>query len=200
MDDSNVDAWGAEFEQTISHIDFSPIFPQIIEIVEDSIDLNFSEGGRFGGGEWGGGTTQWIPSQRALRQGRVVKGIFKEGMTLADTSHLRDSIRVNISQQGTMIVIMIGSNLDYAAIHQYGGDITHGTRQQVLNFHKLKSGKKKGRTRFAKESKAQFSQKVSIGAATIHIVARPYLVVLEEDIQAILKLITEYIFQYLSTK
>lgn len=54
--------------------------------------------------------TPWLPSQRAITDG---------GMTLTDRGHLRDSI-VAASDATSAIA---GTNLIYAAIHQFGGTI-----------------------------------------------------------------------------
>jgi len=52
----------------------------------------------------------WKPSARAAQQG---------GRTLTDSSRLSDSITVRTSAHG----VEIGTNLSYAAIHQFGGKI-----------------------------------------------------------------------------
>ncbi len=53
---------------------------------------------------------KWEPSARALAEG---------GKTLTDTARLRDSI----DYAATPTKVMVGSNLPYARIHQYGGTI-----------------------------------------------------------------------------
>jgi phage virion morphogenesis protein len=52
----------------------------------------------------------WEPSERALAEG---------GKTLVDRGHLRDSITYFVHLDGT--AVEIGSNMVYAAIHQFGG-------------------------------------------------------------------------------
>jgi phage virion morphogenesis protein len=52
----------------------------------------------------------WLPSRRAIAEG---------GKTLTDKGHLRDSITYASSHDEAVI----GTNLIYAAIHQFGGTI-----------------------------------------------------------------------------
>ena len=52
----------------------------------------------------------WKPSYRAVRQ---------RGQTLRDTGRLRDSITHRVSPGGDEVAI--GTNVEYAAIHQFGG-------------------------------------------------------------------------------
>lgn len=52
----------------------------------------------------------WIPSERAL---------FEGGKTLVDHGHLRDSITYMVYLDGSGLEV--GTNLVYAAIHQFGG-------------------------------------------------------------------------------
>lgn len=55
--------------------------------------------------------SQWTPSARAEAEG---------GRTLTDKGHMRDSITYNMLGE---TVAEIGSNMIYAAIHQFGGTI-----------------------------------------------------------------------------
>lgn len=62
----------------------------------------------------------------------------------------------------------VGTNKRYAAIHQFGGEILIPSRDRIMNFKKFRSGKRKGKVRFAKEKDANFSQKVLGKSYTIH--------------------------------
>jgi phage gpG-like protein len=56
----------------------------------------------------------------------------------------------------------ISNDVPYAKVHNEGGEIQHGARQQVLHF------KKSGNiSRFSKEKHATHAQKVSVGAHTV---------------------------------
>jgi len=86
-----------------------------------------------------GGDPKWKPSKRA-KKGYVVKrgkrkGETKSGKTLQDTGRLRNSITYR-TQKGKII---IGTNVKYAAIHNFGGTIVvrggrkHGQPYLVTN-------------------------------------------------------------------
>jgi phage gpG-like protein len=89
----------------------SPVMPEIGEIIVSSVQTNFEVGGRHGtANDYGGSNSigTWTPSQRALDQG---------GQTLLDTGRLAASIVYAISGN----TLYIGTNVVYAAIHQFGG-------------------------------------------------------------------------------
>lgn len=86
-----------------------------------SVDLQFrAEGARFG--------AKWKPSRRALKQ---------RGQTLHDTGRLSESIVSGGVGAGSIYRLSessleIGSNLAYAAIHQFGGTIRQAARSDRL--------------------------------------------------------------------
>ncbi len=68
--------------------------------------------------------------------------------------------------------VEIGSNVPYAAIHQFGGQVMRPERRGVLRF---KVDMKTGKSRFAEQSKANFEQDATFRAGAVTIPARPYL-------------------------
>jgi len=78
----------------------------------------------------------------------------------------------SITYEATSRDVVVGSNLVYARIHQFGGDIQRQASRRTMNF---KVDKRTGRSRFARQSKANFQQDANVGAYTISIPARPYL-------------------------
>jgi len=137
-----------------------PLLSEIGKIVRDSVVTNFDLGGR---------PTKWIPSIRALKD---------NDKTLIDTGRLQRSINYQVSGKDT---VSVGTNVDYAAIHQLGGVIRHPARKRVLNFKIHKGGKNKGRILFAKAKKANYQETVQGKAYDIRIPARPFLMVQESD-------------------
>lgn len=92
--------------------DLSPIMEEIGEGMHSSIQRNFAVGGRFGNDNvFGGGTQQWIPSQRAIAEG---------GQTLKKTTSSGLAGSVDYRVEGNTIVI--GTNKVYGAIHHFGGE------------------------------------------------------------------------------
>jgi phage virion morphogenesis protein len=78
--------------------DMTPIMRQIAGIMQDAVEENFAQQGR----------PRWKPSARASREG---------GMTLQDTGRLAASI----TSRSTGNQAVVGTNVVYAAIHQFGG-------------------------------------------------------------------------------
>lgn len=70
---------------------------------------------------------------------------------------------------------VVGSNLAYAAIHQYGGEIKRKGGALQLHFKKFQRGPRKGKILFSKAGKATYGMKAQTGPYSIHIPARPWL-------------------------
>jgi len=66
----------------------------------------------------------WPQSRRAAEQTKVRDGVLVSGKTLVNFGHLRDSITYRAGPSS----VEIGSNLVYAAIHQFGGRAGRGKR------------------------------------------------------------------------
>lgn len=116
----------------------------------------------------------WPPSMRALAE---------NGETLTDTARLRQSITSRSGPTG----FEVGTNVVYAAIHQFGGTIHQPERQQTLYWHHAgdttKASWRGSRTfadwSFAKKSKANYSETHTVKAHDVKMPARPYLGVSE---------------------
>lgn len=70
---------------------------------------------------------------------------------------------------------VVGSNLPYAAIHQYGGEIKRKGGTLKLHFKKFQRGPRRGKTLFAKEDKATYGMRAAVGPYSIRIPARSWL-------------------------
>lgn len=119
----------------------------------------------------------WPPSLRVIAQG---------GKTLVLSSRLYRSITANASPTG----VEVGTNVVYAAIHQFGGPIQHAARTAVLHF---KTNQRSGTTRFAKPSKADRARKAEIGAHVQQMPARPFLGLDEDDPRTIQTIVENYV-------
>jgi phage gpG-like protein len=191
----DIDKLAQHLLNKVDTVDFSPAFGKIKQVVQTSIDRNFSEGGRFGSEKLGGGTEKWLPSKRAKKQ---------SGKTLTDTGQLAASIRVAITQQGKQVVIEVGSNKAYAAIHQFGGVVDVPAHSATSKLAR-KTDKETGKTsvRFAKRkrklSKNVTSRTYTIGAYSFTLPARPFLVLQDEDLTAIRNILVAHIIKTLKT-
>ncbi len=121
-----------------------PFFNDAGEILLRSVDKNFAAQGR---------PTRWKPSGRVKRDG---------GQTLSDTGRLRRSI----TREASATHAAVGTNVEYAAIHQFGGRIG----PHVIRPKKAKALKIPG---------IGFVAKVNHPGSTIP--ARPFLLVQDED-------------------
>lgn len=119
----------------------------------------------------------WPPSIRALATG---------GKTLIMTARLMRSITFNASATG----LELGSNVVYAAIHQFGGLVHHAARTAVLHF---KTNKRTGQSRFAKPGKADRARKAEIGAHTVRMPARPFIGLDDDDNREILRIADDWL-------
>ncbi len=112
----------------------------------------------------------WPPSFRALAE---------HGETLTDTARLRQSISSRVDPTG----FAVGTNMVYAAIHQFGGAIHQPERQQTLYWHHRgdttnadwQSSRTFADWRFAKKGKANYSETHTVKAHDVVMPARPYL-------------------------
>jgi phage virion morphogenesis protein len=93
----------------------------------------------------------------------------RSGKPLLDSGRLRDSIDSQTNGDG----VSIGTNVIYAAVHQFGHTFNRQARQHTLNFRQTRNGNVGNR--FVRANRANFSQQVTIGAHSVTIPARPFL-------------------------
>ncbi len=107
IEDSQVKAMLSQLQERAK--DCKPAFNLIGQIVRNSIIKNFMEGGR---------PTKWKLSKRAIKQ---------SGQTLLHTGRLRDSINSKAFANRAEV----GTNVIYAAIHQFGGKAGRGKKVTI---------------------------------------------------------------------
>jgi len=135
----------------------------IAETLFDSTKRRIEAGGPGPDGE------SWPPLSLAYLLVKKGKGMLRESNALIN------ELKPQVSPDGRLIVI--GSNVPYAAIHQLGGTIKKKARDGEVRLRKVG-----GRTQFAKKShKSARTLKVRFGEHTINIPARPYLGLSEGD-------------------
>jgi phage virion morphogenesis protein len=152
--------------------DATPLMRKIAGILEAETEANFAAQGR----------PSWLPLATATKRARLKKnkgsGVLR---ILQDSGRLSASISTDHGPD----YAQIGSNVAYAAIHQFGGTINHGARSQKVRLRTDRSGNllrqgDKGRKMnlavFAKNSHKRVRESWSqIDAYTVTIPARPYL-------------------------
>lgn len=104
FDDSEVTS--ALNQLLITGRDMSPVFDEFADFALSELAEQFQNSTDPYG-------FPWEKSERAIREA---------GQTLVDQTHLRDSFSVQKIKNG----VIIGSNMVYAAIHQFGGKTGRG--------------------------------------------------------------------------
>ncbi len=166
----------------------APILEQIGDIVISGVEENFAREGRYSSpGAWLGGGQKWRALRPSTLRRRKNKG--KDAKILQDTGTLAGSIAKTVTENS----VIVGTNLPYAAAHQFGARINMPARPRILHFRKYKKGQHKGKTLFARPEKAQFGQKVQGKAYMVTIPARPFLTIHPDDLQEIKDVLTGFV-------
>lgn len=122
---------------------------------------------------------KWPLSVRVMRQG---------GTTLRKNSRLLDSITSNVLPNG----FEAGTNVEYGAIHHFGGEIKHEARQSTVYFRQNQKTGVVG-NRFVRQTRSNFAQDVTIGAYTVKMPARAWLGLTIDDEQDLLNIVEDVV-------
>lgn len=156
-----------------------------------------------------------VKREKALIEGLNLSGELLKGWIMRErlsgprpqflgvvTGRLRSSIATSgTKRDGDSLVNTIGTNVEYAPVHEFGATIQRKARVGSVFFKRYKRGAKAGKVLFSKESKATFGRKVSFGAHSIGIPARPFMRPSIEDQgnqSQILSILTEKLNEALS--
>lgn len=123
------------------------------------------------------GGSAWPPSLRARLEG---------GITLTDSARLRDSITHNASNSG----VEVGTNVLYAAIHQFGGTIRAKTEKGL--FIQFGARGKTAKTRTGKTKSGKWRGEVR-RPMQVTIPARPFLGIDDSDEARITEIATRWL-------
>ena len=145
----------------------TPAMKVIGDIVRSSVVKNFMEGGR----------PKWQPSKRARAEG---------GQTLRDTGRLYKSITSKAYPDRAEV----GTNVKYAARHQFGFTGTEAVRQYIRKVKTRDVYEKIGRK---KRIIAKGIGVVRAHSRKAHTPARPYLMVQDEDWPEIKRALEDYL-------
>ncbi len=140
VDDSGAIALMKKLQDRIS--DLTPVMRNTGELIKTSVKRNFEVGGRYSEeGSWRGGTQPWQPLSIATlfagkagryvaKSGKYRKGVeerFKNRHILIKRGRLMKSVNYQASKSG----VRVGSNVVYAAIHQFGGQAGRGRKVSI---------------------------------------------------------------------
>lgn len=149
--------------------DLTPLMREIRGILADSVERNFAAQGR----------PEWPDLAESTKRRRAKKGKWP-GQILQESGQLASSIESGSSATAAWS----GTNKEYAAIQQFGGEIRQYARSQKIY---LRANEKTGEIghRFVKKRRSNFSQWVTIGDHLIKIPARPFERLTEDDLAKI---------------
>lgn len=91
-------------------------------------------------------------------------------------------LKKSITLKMTPDSVIVGTNLAYAAAHQFGAAIKRAAGAVKLHFRRISRGPNKGQVRFARANDKRVKFDRTSAAHTIRIPARPYLFQRDGDI------------------
>lgn len=151
------------------------------EIVQESVQRNFEERRGPDGASWPQVSPRYAEYKR--KKGKDPLNILIWSRRLMGSIHP--------SVQGD--AVLVGTNVVYAAIHQFGGSFERAARKQTLYFKQYKSGEVKNR--FVKKGRSNFARDVDVAAHEVYMPARPYLGVREDDWPKIAEVIRAHMLE-----
>ncbi|SIR43185.1 phage virion morphogenesis (putative tail completion) protein [Rhizobium sp. RU35A] len=128
---------------------------------------------------------QLSPRTAAVRRGRSKRGF---NHILRDRLRLYESLQT--SSDATSAVV--GTNVVYAAIHQFGGPIEKTARTATI-YQNYNAKTDTFDQRFRSKARSNFARDVTIKAHVIDMPARPYLGFNDDDRAAIAEIIADHI-------
>lgn len=107
--------------------DLTPVMRRIGELLVSSVQENFNREGRYSEpGSWRGGPKRWQELAPSTIRQRERQGYWP-GQILTRTGRLKSSINYHAGKDH----VVVGTNLIYAAIHQFGGKAGRGHRANI---------------------------------------------------------------------
>lgn len=150
-----IDAYFAQFQQRIESVQqrlAEPIANEVINATLDNFEKQSYEG------------KAWKKRQSKKDQSRQL---------LVKSGRLRRSFRMLASSPNS---VTVGSDVPYAATHNYGETINHPGRTGPLAFKTYSRGKHKGKTLFARnDARATFARISTSGPYDIRMPRRQFL-------------------------
>lgn len=141
---------------------------QIAGIMHRAVEKNFEAQGR---------PTPWLPLALSTQKQRA-----REGHWPGKILQVHGQLVGSITRRYTATEAVVGTNKEYALIHQLGGTVQHPPSTAKVFFKKHRRGKHKGHTLFSKESKASYGMSVQKQGYSITIPARPFMTLVAEEL------------------
>lgn len=177
----------------------NPLLQKVCSMVLSSIDDNFAAGGRWDGKGTditSGGSHKWTPLANSTIKSYKRKGWNNLNATLNRSgSGLRSSVTAKVVNGNSVV---IGSNKEYAAMHQFGGTIDYPVRESSAKWRATKNKNGNYQYRFAKSSAKSrniIERKFKVGGHSVSIPARPFVTLTEKDLNEIVDFLSQFILQ-----
>lgn len=152
------------------------LMPQIGEYLQRSTEKRFKTQTAPDGTPW-----------RALQPNYAKRKKYHKDKILTLRGYLRRSIRYQVTDPST---VEVGTNVEYAAIHQLGGSITQNAQSRLQRYRSVA-----GRVLFAanKHKRGVTQRWVTRGAYQVNIEARPFLGLSTDDEAGIRSIILDWL-------
>ena len=178
IDDAGVR--GALAAMTDHSRDLRPAFDSIGRMLMASTDMRFERAVDPDG-------IPWTPLARSTARRKAKAG--RERML-----QWSGALRRSITRQVGANSVTVGTNLIYAAIQQFGGDVTHYAHSaEVLRTFVERDGRKELLPGFVKRSKANFASFHEVAEHSVHIPGRPYLGINADDRAAAVVILRDHL-------
>ncbi|SOZ12075.1 phage virion morphogenesis protein [Cupriavidus taiwanensis] len=160
-----------------------PVMRRVAGVMADAVEENFAQQGR----------PKWLGLAPATRKRRG------DGKILEDSGRLASSIVSQVDSDSAAV----GTNVRYAAIHQFGGEITRAAHSGWVRLRTdargnlLRQGEKGRASRlavFAKDShKRVRTVRFTTDGSKVKIPARPFLALTQADADNIEQTVSDYL-------
>ena len=107
---------------------------------------------------------------------------------MRDTSRAMNSMTYNTLSSG----VEIGTDVEYAAIHHFGGEIKYEARMRRTYFRQDQRTGLVG-NKFVRKARSNFMQETQGKAYKVNMPRRPFLGLTETDEQEVMELIVEHL-------
>ncbi len=158
-------------------VNASPVMASVAGIMHDAVMENFAQAGR----------PKWLGLKPATLAQKRKLGYSEQPLIR------RGRLASSITQKSDGNSAIVGTNLKYAAIHQFGGGIDMPARSQQAYFRQGKDGSIGHR--FVRKSQSNFAQWHTRGAHSVNMPARPFLSLTEADEEKIVRKVSDYLRQ-----
>lgn len=158
VDSREIDQALRNLSQAVTHM--RPAFEDIGRSLVDNIQLHL-----------GDGETPWGDPFEPLKHPRRRQGKRIAGDVPLNDTHQHIYNRITHQADNNSVEVGMNENEVIGRTHQFGATISRAARSQKAYF---KVNKNTGASKFAKKSRANFEQWVTIGAHETHIPARPF--------------------------